>query len=85
MTILIKCYLSIVSPPDSHGEVSDAPKVCCPRQGAEHVIVDGVTVDHRVLGQVPHGHCVLLIVVVISWIFDVVILYILVNRDLGLS
>ena len=73
---MIKClclyYLAIISPPDSHGEVSDAPKVCCPRQGAEHVIVDGVAVDHRVLGQVPRGHRVILIVVVVSWVLNVV-------------
>ena len=73
MKIQIKClcfYLAIISPPDSHGEVSDAPEVCGPRQGTEHVIVDGVAVDHRVLGQVPRGHRVILIVV--SWVVDVV-------------
>ena len=65
----------INSPPDSHGEVPDAPEVGCPRQGAEHVIVDGVAVEHRVLGQVPRGHGALLVVIVISRAMGVVIIH----------
>ena len=65
----------INSSPDSHGEVPDAPEVGCPRQGAEHVIVDGVAVEHRVLGQVPRGHGALLVVIVISWALSVVIIH----------
>ena len=73
--------------PDSHSEVSDAPEVGCSRQGAEHVIVDGVAVDDCVLGQVPGGNCVLLTVVVIPWTLDVVVIHIfsLVNGGLGLT
>ena len=73
--------------PDSHSEVSDAPEVGCPGQGAEDIIVDGVAMDDSVLGQVPGGNCVLLTIVVISWTLDVVIIHIfsLVNGGLGLK
>ena len=64
-----------ISPPDSHCEVPHTPEVGCPRQGAEHVIVDGVAVEHRVLGQVPRDHGALLIVIVISWTLNVVIIH----------